>query len=108
MVTYEESTGLWRLWVYSEESVPAFGPSIPHPNTFNDPVQFREFLLTKRKLPQSYSNPEIEIVVINAEKAAFNARVFVEKRYRTNDTLLKDMYMEYMQDTHKVCLVLTS
>ncbi|PAV76655.1 hypothetical protein WR25_23381 [Diploscapter pachys] len=86
LITYEESTGLWRLWMYSEESVPAFGPSIPHPNTFSDPVQFREFLLTK---------------LINAEKAAFNARVFVEKRYRTNDTLLKDMYMEYMQDTHK-------
>lgn len=42
--------------------------------------------------------------VINAEKAAFQARVFVEKRHRTNDTLLKDMYMEYLKECNKVKL----
>ncbi|CAI4233182.1 unnamed protein product [Auanema sp. JU1783] len=86
VITYEAPTHLWRLWVYSEESVPPFGPSIPNPNVFSDTAVFREFLLTK---------------LINAEKAAFNAKVFVEKRHRTNDTLLKDMYMEYMKDCQK-------
>lgn len=99
VVTFEKTTGLWRLWVYSEESVPAFGPSIPHPNTFSDVQEFREFLLTKCKPIGAILNP---FAVINAEKAAFNARVFVEKRQRTNDTLLKDMYMEYMKDCQSV------
>ncbi|KAF8385428.1 hypothetical protein PRIPAC_74570, partial [Pristionchus pacificus] len=86
VVTYCERTGVWRLWVFSEDSVPAFGPSIPHPNTFTDPARFREFLMTK---------------LINAEKAAHNASAFVEKRHRTNDTLLKDMYIEYLKDCPK-------
>ncbi|CAJ0583257.1 unnamed protein product, partial [Mesorhabditis spiculigera] len=86
VVTYEEKGGIWRLWVFSEESVPAFGPSIPYPNTFTDTAEFREFLLTK---------------LINAEKAAYQAKVFVEKRHRTNDTLLKDMYMEYLKECQR-------
>lgn len=49
VVTYEDRTGTWRLWVFSEETVPAFGPSIPYPNSFTDQAEFREFLITKRE-----------------------------------------------------------
>lgn len=39
----------------------------------------------------------LSIQVINGEKAAFRSQVFAEKRYRTTDTLIKDMYMEYLK-----------
>lgn len=42
--------------------------------------------------------------VINGEKAAFNSQVFAEKRTRTIDLSIKDMYMEYLKDVHKVGL----
>ncbi|KPJ21450.1 GTPase-activating Rap/Ran-GAP domain-like protein 3 [Papilio machaon] len=35
----------YRLSVYSDDSVPPFGPSLPCPPVFNDPQLFREFLL---------------------------------------------------------------
>lgn len=41
--------------------------------------------------------------VINGEKAAFHSQVFSEKRERTMDLLIKDMYMDYLNDIHKVC-----
>ncbi len=40
--------------------------------------------------------------MINGEKAAFQSQIFMEKRERTNDALIKDMYMEYMKDCNKV------
>ncbi|KAA3680542.1 uncharacterized protein DEA37_0009884 [Paragonimus westermani] len=41
---------LYSLNVFAEESVPIFGPSLPNPQQFTNPQQFREFLLVKRKL----------------------------------------------------------
>ncbi|VDD92868.1 unnamed protein product [Enterobius vermicularis] len=79
VVTYEEKTNAYRLWVHSEETVPAFGPALPYPNVFADHQKF----------------------LINAEKAAHQARVFVEKRIRTLDVLLKDMYMEHLKENNK-------
>ena len=38
-----------RLIVYSEESVPLFGPPLPLPSVFEDPLIFRDFLLVKRE-----------------------------------------------------------
>lgn len=35
----------YRLSVYSDDTVPPFGPSLPCPPVFNDPQLFREFLL---------------------------------------------------------------
>lgn len=35
----------YRLSVYSDDTVPPFGPSLPCPAVFNDPQLFREFLL---------------------------------------------------------------
>ncbi|KAF6775417.1 hypothetical protein AHF37_05884, partial [Paragonimus kellicotti] len=49
IVTYHKPTAAYRLNVFAEESVPIFGPSLPNPQQFTDPQQFREFLLVKRK-----------------------------------------------------------
>lgn len=35
----------YKLSVYSDDTVPPFGPSLPCPPVFNDPQLFREFLL---------------------------------------------------------------
>uniref|UniRef100_A0A915CAG8 GTPase-activating Rap/Ran-GAP domain-like protein 3 n=2 Tax=Parascaris univalens TaxID=6257 RepID=A0A915CAG8_PARUN len=86
VVTYDEKIECYRLWVFSEETVPAFGPALPRPNIFHDPQKFREFLLTK---------------LINAEKAAFQAKVFIEKRKQTVDALLKDIYIDHLKEVNK-------
>ena len=38
-----------RLKIFSEESVPLFGPPLPSPPVFTDHQEFRDFLLVKRK-----------------------------------------------------------
>ncbi|KPJ06675.1 GTPase-activating Rap/Ran-GAP domain-like protein 3 [Papilio machaon] len=76
----------YRLSVYSDDSVPPFGPSLPCPPVFNDPQLFREFLLVK---------------LMNGEKAAFQTPTFALKRQRTLDTLIRDIYAEHCSD-HKV------
>ena len=38
-----------RLTVFSEESVPLFGPPLPVPPVFMDLDEFRDFLLVKSK-----------------------------------------------------------
>ncbi|XP_015599413.1 GTPase-activating Rap/Ran-GAP domain-like protein 3 isoform X2 [Cephus cinctus] len=81
-VVTSEGSG-WRVAIYCDESVPLFGPSLPCPPVFDDPHNFREFLLVK---------------MINGEKAAFNTPTFSRKRERTLDTLLRDMYQEQMHD----------
>ncbi|KAF8566414.1 hypothetical protein P879_03157 [Paragonimus westermani] len=73
IVTYDKPTAAYRLNVFAEESVPIFGPSLPNPQQFTDPQQFREFLLVK---------------LINGEKAAFHSPVFAQKRERTLEMLL--------------------
>ncbi|XP_046609438.1 GTPase-activating Rap/Ran-GAP domain-like protein 3 isoform X12 [Neodiprion virginianus] len=74
----------WRVAVYCDECVPLFGPSLPCPPVFNDPHTFREFLLVK---------------LINGEKATFNTPTFAQKRERTLDMLIRDLYQEHVQDT---------
>ncbi|VDN56741.1 unnamed protein product [Dracunculus medinensis] len=86
VVKYDKESDCYRLWVFSEESVPVFGPTLSYPNTFHDLQLFREFLLTK---------------LINAEKASLQANAFVEKRRKTLDTLLKDMYIEHLKESTK-------
>ncbi len=36
-----------RLKIFSEESVPLFGPPLPSPPVFTDHQEFRDFLLVK-------------------------------------------------------------
>ncbi|XP_052753176.1 GTPase-activating Rap/Ran-GAP domain-like protein 3 isoform X3 [Galleria mellonella] len=76
----------YRLSVYSDDTVPPFGPSLPCPPIFNDPQLFRDFLLVK---------------LMNGEKAAFQTPTFALKRQRTLDTLIRDIYAEHCSD-HKV------
>ncbi|KAG6462978.1 hypothetical protein O3G_MSEX013579 [Manduca sexta] len=78
----------YRLSVYSDDTVPPFGPSLPCPPVFNDPQLFREFLLVK---------------LMNGEKAAFQTPTFALKRQRTLDTLIRDIYAEHCAD-HKPML----
>ncbi|CAG9836818.1 unnamed protein product [Diabrotica balteata] len=80
----------YRLSVFSDESVPLFGPSLPCPPVFNDPYLFREFLLVK---------------LINGEKATFETPTFARKRQRTLDMLIKDLYSEHMIDGRMVSIV---
>lgn len=77
-------TSGWKVAVYCDESVPLFGPSLPCPPVFNDPHTFREFLLVK---------------LINGEKATFNTPTFSQKRERTLDMLIRDLYQEHVQDS---------
>ncbi|KAG6462584.1 hypothetical protein O3G_MSEX013352, partial [Manduca sexta] len=85
LVSEVEGEG-YRLSVYSDDTVPPFGPSLPCPPVFNDPQLFREFLLVK---------------LMNGEKAAFQTPTFALKRQRTLDTLIRDIYAEHCAD-HKV------
>ncbi|CAL4072455.1 unnamed protein product, partial [Meganyctiphanes norvegica] len=73
----------YRLHVYSEETVPLFGPSLPCPPVFSNHQEFREFLLVK---------------LINGEKATFNTPTFAQKRERTLDMLIRDLYQEHIND----------
>ncbi|XP_012547999.1 GTPase-activating Rap/Ran-GAP domain-like protein 3 isoform X1 [Bombyx mori] len=85
VVSEVEGAG-YRLSVYSDDTVPPFGPSLPCPAIFSDPQLFREFLLVK---------------LMNGEKAAFQTPTFALKRQRTLDTLIRDIYAEHCAD-HKV------
>lgn len=44
-------------------------------------------------------------VVINGEKAAFNTPVFAQKRTRTLDMLIKNLYQDYMPESNKVLAI---
>lgn len=80
----------YRLAVYSDETVPLFGPSLPCPPLFKNHDLFRQFLLVK---------------LINGEKATFDTPTFARKRERTLDMLIKDLYSEHMTDQRMVSLV---
>ncbi|XP_072152299.1 GTPase-activating Rap/Ran-GAP domain-like protein 3 isoform X1 [Bemisia tabaci] len=84
LVAYQKEDESYRLIVFSEESVPLFGPSLPCPASFKSREEFREFLIVK---------------LINGEKAAFNTPTFSKKRERTLDMLIKDLYSEHMADS---------
>lgn len=43
-----------------------------------------------------------DVAVINGEKAAFKSPVFAQKRHRTLDMLVKNIYQEYVADSSKV------
>ncbi|XP_076454839.1 GTPase-activating Rap/Ran-GAP domain-like protein 3 [Babylonia areolata] len=86
VVSYNPKNNSYRLTVFSEESVPLFGPPLPVPPVFYDMEEFRDFLLVK---------------MINGEKAAVNNPLFAQKRERTLEMLLRNLYQEYMGDANK-------
>ncbi|KAL5011298.1 hypothetical protein ScPMuIL_009849 [Solemya velum] len=83
VVTYNPETLCYRLIVYTEESVPLFGPPLPCPPVFFDHREFRDFLLVK---------------LINGEKAAVNNPLFAQKRERTLEMLLRNLYQIYVTE----------
>lgn len=50
LVTYTPEDSSYKMAIFSEESVPLFGPSLPCPPVFKDSQEFREFLIVKCKL----------------------------------------------------------
>uniref|UniRef100_A0A8L0DPN4 GTPase activating Rap/RanGAP domain like 3 n=1 Tax=Oncorhynchus mykiss TaxID=8022 RepID=A0A8L0DPN4_ONCMY len=75
-----------RLKIFSEESVPLFGPPLPSPPVFTDHQEFRDFLLVK---------------LINGEKATLETPTFAQKRQRTLDMLIRSLYQDLIPDLHK-------
>ncbi|KAJ8877990.1 hypothetical protein PR048_022453 [Dryococelus australis] len=163
-----DDNGGYRLALYSEESVPLFGPSLPCPPVFRNAEEFREFLLVKREHTvrerAELSNAKVAhgvhvqrhgnghgcirrsssvhaactqrtkkcisvgianfentcyhvsticmlmlyadaVCLINGEKAAFNTPTFSQKRERTLDMLIKDLYSEHMNEGRGVSLL---
>ncbi|XP_051022189.1 GTPase-activating Rap/Ran-GAP domain-like protein 3 isoform X3 [Acomys russatus] len=86
LVRYDQQNDNYRLKIFSEESVPLFGPSLPSPPVFTDHQEFRDFLLVK---------------LINGEKATLETPTFAQKRRRTLDMLIRSLYQDLMPDLHK-------
>ncbi|XP_017315940.1 GTPase-activating Rap/Ran-GAP domain-like protein 3 isoform X1 [Ictalurus punctatus] len=87
LVKYNNQNDSYRLKIFSEESVPLFGPPLPSPPVFTDHQEFRDFLLVK---------------LINGEKATLETPTFAQKRQRTLDMLIRSLYQDLMPDLHKV------
>ncbi|KAM8828091.1 GTPase-activating Rap/Ran-GAP domain-like protein 3 isoform 2-T2 [Spinachia spinachia] len=87
LVRYNSQNDSYRLKIFSEESVPLFGPPLPSPPVFTDHQEFRDFLLVK---------------LINGEKATLDTPTFAQKRQRTLDMLIRSLYQDLMPDLHKV------
>lgn len=76
----------YRLKIFSEESVPLFGPPLPSPPVFTNHQEFRDFVLVK---------------LINGEKATLETPTFSQKRQRTLDMLIRSLYQDMTPDLHK-------
>ncbi|XP_035411003.1 GTPase-activating Rap/Ran-GAP domain-like protein 3 isoform X36 [Cygnus atratus] len=87
LVRYNKQNDSYRLKIFSEESVPLFGPPLPSPPVFTNHQEFRDFLLVK---------------LINGEKATLETPTFSQKRQRTLDMLIRSLYQDLMPDLHKV------
>ncbi|XP_064873372.1 GTPase-activating Rap/Ran-GAP domain-like protein 3 isoform X1 [Oncorhynchus nerka] len=86
LVRYNSQNDSYRLKIFSEESVPLFGPPLPPPPVFTDHQEFRDFLLVK---------------LINGEKATLETPTFAQKRQRTLDMLIRSLYQDLIPDLHK-------
>uniref|UniRef100_A0A8C1F2M9 GTPase-activating Rap/Ran-GAP domain-like protein 3 n=2 Tax=Cyprinus carpio TaxID=7962 RepID=A0A8C1F2M9_CYPCA len=86
LVRYNSQNDSYRLKIFSEESVPLFGPPLPTPPVFTDHQEFRDFLLVK---------------LINGEKATLETPTFAQKRQRTLDMLIRSLYQDLMPDMPK-------
>eukprot|EP00043_Microstomoeca_roanoka_P000120 m.26822 g.26822 ORF g.26822 m.26822 type:complete len:853 (+) comp10131_c0_seq1:201-2759(+) len=68
----------YHLQVYTKQSVPEYGPALPHPPVFTDMKELRKFLLVK---------------LMNGEKAALASPTasFATKKARTLEALISDI-----------------
>uniref|UniRef100_A0A3B3QW67 GTPase-activating Rap/Ran-GAP domain-like protein 3 n=1 Tax=Paramormyrops kingsleyae TaxID=1676925 RepID=A0A3B3QW67_9TELE len=88
LVRYNSQNDSYRLKIFSEESVPLFGPPLPSPPVFTDHQEFRDFLL-------------FLCFLINGEKATLETPTFAQKRQRTLDMLIRSLYQDLMPDLYK-------
>ncbi|CAF0797732.1 unnamed protein product [Brachionus calyciflorus] len=86
LVTFNKNEKSYRLKIFSEQSVPPFGPSLPCAAIFTNHKEFREFLLVK---------------LINGEKSAFNNSVFGKRRKRTIESILRSLFTNYDKENSK-------
>ncbi|KAJ3153913.1 Signal-induced proliferation-associated protein 1 [Geranomyces variabilis] len=70
----------WRVVLASNVDVPWFGPELPNPPVFWNPVELREFLLAK---------------MINGENAAYKAPKFKKPHIRTRTAVLDEIIRDY-------------
>jgi len=79
VVTWHAAAKGYSLKVFSQNSVPEFGPPLPHPALFTDHAEFRQFLLIK---------------LMNAQKAALSSAgtAFADKKIRTLYSLIEEIY----------------
>ncbi|KAM6399832.1 GTPase-activating Rap/Ran-GAP domain-like protein 3 isoform 3-T3 [Rhynochetos jubatus] len=93
LVRYNKQNDSYRLKIFSEESVPLFGPPLPSPPVFTNHQEFRDFVLVK---------------LINGEKATLETPTFSQKRQRTLDMLIRSLYQDLMPDLHKALKLKTT
>nr|XP_025967973.1 GTPase-activating Rap/Ran-GAP domain-like protein 3 isoform X6 [Dromaius novaehollandiae] len=93
LVRYNKQNDSYRLKIFSEESVPLFGPPLPSPPVFTNHQEFRDFVLVK---------------LINGEKATLETPTFAQKRQRTLDMLIRSLYQDLMPDLHKALKLKTT
>ncbi|RDD39906.1 GTPase-activating Rap/Ran-GAP domain-like protein 3 [Trichoplax sp. H2] len=77
LVTHNKIDNTYKLAVYSYNAVPLFGPPLHKPPVFSNHQEFRDFLLVK---------------LINGEKASYHIPVFADKRRRTLEALIRNVY----------------
>ncbi|XP_061867322.1 GTPase-activating Rap/Ran-GAP domain-like protein 3 isoform X6 [Colius striatus] len=93
LVRYNKQNDSYRLKIFSEESVPLFGPPLPSPPVFTNHQEFRDFVLVK---------------LINGEKATLETPTFSQKRQRTLDMLIRSLYQDLIPDLHKALKLKTA
>uniref|UniRef100_A0A8C9TAR0 GTPase-activating Rap/Ran-GAP domain-like protein 3 n=1 Tax=Scleropages formosus TaxID=113540 RepID=A0A8C9TAR0_SCLFO len=96
LVRYNSQNDSYRLKIFSEESVPLFGPPLPSPPVFTDHQEFRDFLLCDHTMIN-----ELTKHLINGEKATLETPTFAQKRQRTLDMLIRSLYQDLIPDLHK-------
>jgi hypothetical protein len=91
----------YRVAIANKQDVPPYSPFLPDPPVFEHTATFSDFLLSKRTLNNIIVMLTIimcinlNILVINAERASMYAPPFKEKTERTRQTLIKDIFKNY-------------
>ena len=73
LVTYLPAEDGYRFHMYSEESVPLFGPSLPSTPIFSKAAEFREFLLVKCEFLCWFHSPPLPFLALPCPSLPFLA-----------------------------------
>ena len=85
LVAYQKEDESYRLIVFSEESVPLFGPSLPCPASFRSREEFREFPIVKCKYTAFnfyYCLPEKSKIIVFFEFSEW--KIFIVRVFHCN------------------------